>query len=304
MDKETIKEIIFNAQETDFVDFKREFYPKIKNSDLPKDVAAFANSGNKRDCLLIFGVDDNTREICGIKTDSLPSQDNLDAYISDVIDPFISTEIGSFEIEKDKHIGFIVISSTNHNPPYCIKKDCGADNCIKQGDVYIRKGTCNKKATRCDLDNIYKNNGSVNVKIHDDILVVEPLHFENSICDPTYGHIDLELTNERTYPVLINYGVIRFFLKSFSVNGSIVSQLSTKNLREKPLVLPANSRDVYTLLFEFTSQDCVNFGFDCTGMLDYPILINTELHDMDGNVFYSDEKEITMIARGSILHKV
>lgn len=304
MDKETIQKIILDAKETDFVDFKRAFYPKLKNSDLPKDIAAFANSGSKQDCMLIFGVDDKTREICGIKTDTLPSQDYLDAYISETLDPFVSTEIDVIEIEEGKHIGFITVSSSNQNPPYCIKKTCGNNNSIRQGDVYLRKGTCNVRATRQDLDEMYKRNGTLIVKNCDDLLVIEPLHSEGSPFCPTYGRIDLEITNEKSSPVLIIGGTILFSFHSFSVKRRIVSQLSTKNLQEKPLILPANDRNIYTLLFEFTSQDCVDFGFDRDGMLDHCVLIKAELLDSDDNVFYSAPKEMTMVAKGPILHKI
>jgi len=38
------------------------------------------------------------------------------------------------------------------NPPYVIKEVCGKGSRIEKGDIFIRKGTCNKKALRADID--------------------------------------------------------------------------------------------------------------------------------------------------------
>ena len=51
------------ARETPCVDFKRDFYAKLSQSDLPKDVCAFANSISNEDKYIIFGIEDKTREI-------------------------------------------------------------------------------------------------------------------------------------------------------------------------------------------------------------------------------------------------
>ena len=88
MDRESILRHIQNAKETASVDFKREFYASLKHSDIAKDVAAFANLVNKEDKYIIFGVDDETREIVGMAPETFAKQDDIDSYLEDKIEPF------------------------------------------------------------------------------------------------------------------------------------------------------------------------------------------------------------------------
>lgn len=49
VDRETILQLINYAEENECVDFKRDFYTSLKQSDLAKDVTAFANVLNYKD---------------------------------------------------------------------------------------------------------------------------------------------------------------------------------------------------------------------------------------------------------------
>ena len=44
VDKDKVIELIERGQETDFCDFKREFYHTAKKADMIKDILSFANS--------------------------------------------------------------------------------------------------------------------------------------------------------------------------------------------------------------------------------------------------------------------
>lgn len=150
-------ELISQKKEGPCVDFKRDFYSPLNKSDFPKDIAAFANVLSDVDKYIIFGVDDSTCEIVGVDLTSLPTQDNFDNYIDYILSPFVHIRSGIFE-HDGKKIAFINVLSSNINPPYIIKQPCGKNDKIAKGDIFIRKGTCNQKVSREDLDNMYLHN--------------------------------------------------------------------------------------------------------------------------------------------------
>lgn len=158
MDKEIILKHIQDAKENSCVDFKREFYLSLKQSDLAKDVSAFANLLNNEDKYIIFGVDDENREVVGIDAQNFIKQDDVDSYLESKVEPFPEVTCGLIKTEDGKNIGYIKVSSRNLNPPYVIKEVCGKGNRIEKGDIFIRKGSCNKKALRTDIDEMYMKN--------------------------------------------------------------------------------------------------------------------------------------------------
>lgn len=141
--------------ENSHMDFKLQFYDDLKLSDLAKDVAAFANLCSGHDKLLIFGVEDRTTAYVGIDPASLPDNETINAVLAELIEPTIQVESGLL-CYKDVIIGYICVPGRNINPPYLIKETCGKGGKTEQGDIYLRKGTDNKKATRKDLDSIFQ----------------------------------------------------------------------------------------------------------------------------------------------------
>jgi len=152
---ETILRLIRDMRETPCVDFKRDFYTSLKTTDFPKDIAAFANLPSAQDRWIIFGVEDKTRAVTGIDPAVLPSQDTVDGYLHEVIEPFVHVEIGAVPYDGNRTVGYIRIPAANDDPPYVIKANCGKNSRIERGDIYIRKGTCNQKAFRLDIDEMY-----------------------------------------------------------------------------------------------------------------------------------------------------
>lgn len=304
-EKEKILSLILEARETPDVDFKRDFYDKLCQSDLPKDVCAFANSISNKDKYIIFGVKDETREVVGIDADTFLEQDKIDEYIAKTIEPFIDVECGMFNTDSGKIIGYIKVLSSNTNPPYIIKEDCGKQNKLSKGDIFIRKGSCNQKALRSDLDSMYLKNGDIRVRLHEHLAVIEPIPMiGDPVQNPTYGRIDIEIFNDTTRPVLICGGNIILKTDSYTLQREIVSILPSQMISEHPLELAAQSRKVYTALFDFLSQDCVDLNFDIDGNMDSPVNMSIELYDTDDNQYLSDSKEGFLLAKGDVLHKV
>ncbi len=148
--------LIQNRAETLLVDYKRDFYEKLHASDFSKDIAAFANLLSEQDRYIIFGVEDKTRQVVGIDPQTYISVDTLDAYINETIEPFIHIESELFEYDG-KLLAYIKIAADNTDQPYVIKQSCGKNSSTEAGDIYIRKGTCNLKACRMDLDAMYRH---------------------------------------------------------------------------------------------------------------------------------------------------
>ena len=153
--KETVIAYILNRNESMLVDFKRDFYKNLRDTDFSKDIAAFANLDSGEDRYIIFGVDDKSRKIVGIRRDTYISLDSMDNYLERTVEPFIQIESEIFRY-LGKSIAYIKICKENTDRPYVIKENCGKNNQIEKGDVYIRKGTCNQKAVRMDLDEMYR----------------------------------------------------------------------------------------------------------------------------------------------------
>ena len=304
-EKEKILGLISEARETSCVDFKRDFYEKLSQSDLPKDICAFANSISNEDKYIVFGVEDKTREIVGIEKEAFFKQDSIDEYISRTIEPFVEVESDMFSTDDGKIIGYIKILSSNANPPYVIKEDCGKNNKLSKGDVFIRKGSCNQRALRSDFDSMYLKNGDIIVRLHENLAIIEPIHMEGELVQaPTYGHIDVEIFNDTTRPVLICGGDIIVEYKSYTLRRKIVSILPSRMISEHPLELAAQSRKVYTVLFDFLSQDCVDLNFYTDGKMDSTVNMSIKLYDTDSNQYLSDSIEGFLIAKGDVLHKV
>lgn len=153
--KEAVIMHIENRTESNHIDFKRDFYKNLRSSDFPRDIAAFANQNTEKDCYIIFGVEDKSRRIVGINPRTYIGIDALDNYLEQTVEPFVHIESDLFPY-MGKTIAYIKICNNNTDRPYVIKESCGKHNLIEKGDIYIRKGTCNQKACRMDLDDIYE----------------------------------------------------------------------------------------------------------------------------------------------------
>jgi len=305
-DQNKIKALIDDMRETAYVDFKRDFYKPLKASDFPKDIASFANSPLLGDKFLIFGVEDKTRCVVGIDPTTIPTQDEIDGYLHRVLEPFVEVEIGVVDYDAAYKVCFVRIAASNNNPPYTIKETCGPNNKIEKGDVYIRKGTCNQKAGRKDIDEMYLRNGQFILKLHENFVVVGEHGCEGKIVpNQPYGQIAIEMGNLSQFPKLITDGLVKICLSNGRcLEKALVAIEGNHPIRENPFMLPQNSRKVYQALFQFNSDDCVFLGFTEYGELLSDATMQIFLQDTDGFVYESEETSCTLLAKGNILHKI
>ena len=152
---EQVMRLIWDGMETMTVDYKRDFYKNLHGTDFAKDIAAFANCPKEGDKWIIFGIDDKSRNIVGIDPYSYIPLDSMDNFISAAIEPFVHIESEMFQYENGT-LAYIKICADNCDRPYVIKETCGKGGQIEMGDIYIRKGTCNLKAGRMDIDTMYE----------------------------------------------------------------------------------------------------------------------------------------------------
>lgn len=174
--QELIIELINSRKETDFVDFKEFFYCNEKKHDLIKDVVSFANNVNVKNKYIIFGVVNSTGEIKGVQTESLLDISDIIDFLRVYVEPFVEVELDSF-LYNGVTIAYLTILSSNIDRPYVIKKEYKKKNNIylRQGEIYIRKGASNFIACRADLDAIYANRGTLEIKFYDEKVEISQL---------------------------------------------------------------------------------------------------------------------------------
>ena len=149
VDKDKVIELIERGQETDFCDFKREFYHTAKKADMIKDILSFANSTMCGDKYIIFNVDDETRQLCNMKIDSLPDVSEINGLLREYCEPYIGIELCCFSYKKT-NVAYIKISADYFDKPYMVKKDYVREGrtLLQQGQVFVRRNSDNYKANR------------------------------------------------------------------------------------------------------------------------------------------------------------
>lgn len=134
------------------LDFKKEEYKKESKQDLIKDIMAMANSLNNNVKRIIIGVKKTpiNTEVLGLEcVEDVASYENI---IQENVEPNINFNYEAYNYSDDITLGVFEIYD-NNDRPYMMKKDCGG---LKKGDIWIRKGTRNSRATRADLDKMIK----------------------------------------------------------------------------------------------------------------------------------------------------
>lgn len=301
-EKDIIIQYIEEQCECEWVDFKEKFYLLKNDKDsFIKDIVSFANNRNQKDKYIIFGVEDKSRTICGVSPETIPDVSTLEDLLFKKVEPQISIRLGSLDFDK-RLIVFIKIPASNEKLPYIIKNECGS---VKQGDIYIRKGSINVKATRRDLDDIYINSDRQKIVPYDDYIIVEPIHIKGTFQDnPTYGIMDIQIMNLSNKPLLINNGWIEIYNVFGKIERSVRDIIPNRNIQEHPFEVPPNTHFTNKIFFDFSSADCITLHFDDNGHLTTKTYVKTIFEDINSKIFESEVKEFFITAKGDILHKI
>lgn len=296
-----ILRIIAENKETEYVDFKEKIYASWKDSDLIKDIAAFANGEAVGDKYLIFGITDKNHIVVGIDSSKIPDPSILENLISEKIEPRLKIQCGSIEVDE-KTIFYVKVPSENNNPPYVLRSDYGK---AKQGNIFIRTGTCNRKANRADIDAMYKRNLRASIKLYSDSVLVAPIKMPKELIkEPTYGMVEVELINPTAQPILFCGGYITIKNENDCIDRRIYRINPQCNIMDNPYSLAANFRETKTLLFDFLSQDCISLGFEKTGFLNVDTEIQVSLFDTEQQEYKTNILPAFITAKGDILWKL
>lgn len=207
MREQKLISLIEKQKESEFVDFKQEFYHKEATQDLIKDVISFANAQSNEEKYIIFGVSD-TYNLFDIAYEKIRDISELNQVIKEYCEPFINVEFYRFIYEEKKLLALII--AKNVDRPYLIKKDYQKNGTVmlRAGDIYIRHGATNFKANRADLDFIYANREKILLIVKDNSIRFINLrhgHKKEQVCC-----IQVFIDNNSNKSIIIHKGSINW----------------------------------------------------------------------------------------------
>lgn len=133
-------------RESKTLEFKENFNMNaIKNGDLSKSIAAFANT---RGGVIIFGVTDSPRKAKGLSNDNFEEiqEEKLTEYLNNQFAPELLLETKPFCFDGKKFGAFIVKEAIN-KPVICTQHG----NKIKEGEIYYRYSGRSEKIKHAEL---------------------------------------------------------------------------------------------------------------------------------------------------------
>jgi len=211
MDKYKLK-MLLESDEGPKLDFKSTLSLDTdgEKKELVKDVIAIANSRGGRG-YIIFGVEDKTKRIVGIKDENI-TEEKIQQIISSRCDPPVSIKFEIVEYEGKK-LGILTIYKSSLRP----------HQMVQNGVFYIRRGSTTDVAKREEIASMFEESGIVN--------------FEMSIIrNATISDLDPELislffrksgiTSEWDNPILLeSFGIIQRDRESGSFYPTIAGML-------------------------------------------------------------------------------
>lgn len=180
----TINDLIEFESESSNLDFKLTQYRKESYVSLLKDAISMANGYNKDIKYIIIGLKprNQDRNIQGLLEDLVDSA-TYQQLIYENVEPEINLEYTSHQF-NGKTMGVFKISDCD-NPPYLMKKDYNnANQSLKKGDGFIRKGTTQMKLCRGDYDVFYgnKHNSKASIWLNDNNSIIEDIiYFQQKV---------------------------------------------------------------------------------------------------------------------------
>lgn len=186
IDNEEIIDLIENANECEYLDFKLEEYDNHKYHELIKDIMAFANSHTKQNKYIIIGMKKKDEITTFNSINSVTDDADYQVIINEYIEPSITFKYVPFEYQNNNLAVFIIDENNCENRLFQIKKDYkrGKDILWRKGESRIRKGSSTSTLTSHDLKKIYtsderKSNLIVQCYNEDKITnTLEPYNFD------------------------------------------------------------------------------------------------------------------------------
>jgi len=147
MDKFKLKQILKRG-ENPKIDFKLKLNlsTESEKKELAKDIIAIANSRGGRG-YLIFGIDDKTKKIIGIK-DDLYCEEKIQQIIYNRCDPPVPVSIEFIDVDM-KRVCIITVYKSIHKP----------HQMLQNGAFYLRRGSTTDVARRGELADMLQQHG-------------------------------------------------------------------------------------------------------------------------------------------------
>lgn len=304
-DIDDIKRYIEQKQESEYVDFKLKTYGKdLVNSELIKDVVAFANGEAKGNKYIIFGVADETKEIIGIPDEEKFEPSVIENSLEGRVEPRVRIECGEIRIDG-KRVAYIKISEKNDNPPYIIKTAGGKNQSIRQGDIFVRIGTSNRKANREDLDRMYTGNKKIKINFSNNRFRVGPVKVgKKKGQEIRAGVFELELYNPTSTPIILCDGIIRITSKSGEIERDVWGFDVMRGFGEAPYTLGKDSREIKRMYFDFLCEDCIQLRFREDRRIHELVRISIELYDTENNIYRAEIEPAFIVTHENVLYKL
>lgn len=304
-DIDVIKRFIDEKQENEFVDFKLKTYGKdLSNSELVKDVVAFANGEAKGDKYIIFGLDDESKEVVGISDTEKFEPSVIENSMDGRVEPRIRIECGEIQLDG-KRVAYIKIPEKNDNPPYIIKTAGGKNQSIRQGDIFVRVGTSNRKANREDLDRMYTGNKKIKINFSNNRFRVGPVKVgKKKGQEIRAGIFELELYNPTSTPIILCDGTIRITSKYGEIERDVWGFDVMRGFGEAPYTLGKDSREIKRMYFDFLCEDCIQLRFRDDRRVHELVRISIELYDTENNIYQTEIEPALVITHEDVLYKL
>ncbi len=298
-DKDRVIELIESSRETDFCDFKREFYHDAKKGDMIKDILSFANSIEYGDKYIIFNIDNETHQLGTMESGSIPDISEINGLLREYCEPYIGVEVDIFPYENS-NVAYIKIPVESSDRPYLVKKDYSREGKIilQQGQIFLRRNADNFKANRMDLDKVYESRIKRKLEISKKEIVEKESVIKNKI--ERYFVMEFTLFNNAKYNYLIDD--VKIFFKypghcfSISNNNILITDINNvgKNdvIIDMPFSVEAFSTIKKSLRFKLSSV-CIEQIKRCITDFSEPT-VWMEFQDVKKQKICSETKECSI----------
>ncbi len=135
-----IFEELINSPESDWLDFKQEWYKST--IDLIIDILCMANSDANSDRYILIGYDEENRKFHNITQNRRSCDDFHNILNTSNFNRIPNAYIKSIEIDGNL-VDIIVIEKTNYRPYFLLKDKKKENKIIRAGVVYSRNGSSN-----------------------------------------------------------------------------------------------------------------------------------------------------------------
>ncbi|MCT4584858.1 MAG: putative DNA binding domain-containing protein [Peptostreptococcaceae bacterium] len=186
-------ETLLKKREYAKLDFKRDLNLKTAGDkkELAKDISAIGNSRGGRG-YIIFGVEDKTKDIVGIKKDDL-LEEKIQQIIANRLDPPIPIKIEYIHY-KNKYVGVLTIFRSIQKP----------HQLRQNGTFYIRRGSTTDVARRFEVASMFEEAGFINSELI-------PI-YDSSIKD-----LNLDILSDYLKKINIHYKITNELLVSMGI---------------------------------------------------------------------------------------